>query len=138
MQLAQEREPGRRLAFEQHQHDRELRRFDPFVQRLVIFEDLPRTHPVFTDDQQERRRVGDLLREHGLPVAAGAQVLGSKKHLRSGILGFQSGFDPLGIAGIGGVVAEKPPPHAMHRVHFEGMTTRSHPIGMAFASGRAG
>jgi class 3 adenylate cyclase len=41
VQSPQERQARRRLSLEEHQHDREVRRFHPSIQRLVVFQDLP-------------------------------------------------------------------------------------------------
>ena len=53
MQLTQERQAGRGLPFEQHHDDREIRRLDPPVERLGIFQKLPVADAPFAHQQNE-------------------------------------------------------------------------------------
>jgi hypothetical protein len=116
VQPAQERQAGRGLAFQQDYDEREIgRRLGPFVERLVIFEHLPRTH--FPANQQnESGRGRDFLGKLGRPGTAGPHVRGGEEYARGGILALDGGLKPLGQRLIRRMVAEKPARHSSHRV----------------------
>ena len=63
MQLAQERQTRRGLAFKQHQDDREIGRLHPLVERLVVFKHLPVADALLANQQDEGVRLRDLLGE---------------------------------------------------------------------------
>ena len=90
-------------------------RLRPFVERLVIFEHLPRSH--FPADQQnESGRGRDFLGKLGRPGTAGPHVRGGEEYARGGILALDGGLEPLRQRLIRRMIAEKPARHSSHRV----------------------
>ena len=115
MQLAQERQPRRGLAVEQHQHDREFRRLHALVEGLVIFEHLPGAEALLADQQHEGVRFVDLLGERRLPEAPGPQARRIEEDARTRILAFDRDLEPLGQSPIRGIETQEPAPHSKHR-----------------------
>ncbi len=116
MQLAQERQPGCGLAFEQHHDQRKFSsRIGPFVERLVVFGHLPFADAFGADQKDEGGRLGDFPRELLRPGAAGPQMRGCEEDARGRILALDSGLETLRQSLIRRMVAEKPALHSTHR-----------------------
>ncbi len=113
---AQERQAGRRLAFEQHHDQGEVGSLDPFVERFVVFVDLPVAEALLPDQQNEGIRLLDFPGQLRRPRAPGAQMRRREKHPRGGILALDGGFEPARQRFVGCVVAEKPTAHSRHRI----------------------
>ena len=117
MQLAQKRQAGRGLPFEQHHNERKCSsRLHPFVERLVVFGHLPFADASWADQQNEAGRIGDFLRKLRRPGTAGPQVRGREEYARGGVLALDGGFEPLRQRLIRRVIAQKPARHSSHRV----------------------
>ena len=115
MQLPQERQAGRGLAVEQHEHHREGCFLHAPVDRLAVFGDLPGAEPPLADQQNEGRRLGDFLGEFRKPIAAGAQALGREKDVQLGILAPQRRLERLHQREVLRIVAQEPATHSEHR-----------------------
>ena len=113
VQLPQERKPGRRLAVEEHEDDREARLLHTPIDGLVIFGHLPRTEALLADQQHEGRGIGDLLCQFRQPVAASAQAARCKEDMSVCVLLAQRGFKGADEREVLRVVAKKPAPHGM-------------------------
>src|SRR5271166_5154932 len=113
MQLAQERQPGRGLPFDEDDDEREgPPRLHPAVERLVIFGDLPLADAIGPNEQNEGVRLGELLSELVGPGAAGAQVRRREEDLKRRVLALDGALQPRRQLLIRRVIAEKPAPHA--------------------------
>jgi hypothetical protein len=76
MQLPQKCQAGRGLPFEQHQNERKTLGVRPPVERLVIFEHLPRAEARLPDQQDESCGVRDFLGKLRRPETARPVVQG--------------------------------------------------------------
>ena len=126
MQLRQERQAGRGLAFEQHQHDREFVRLSTLVgclglpgvclyapgECLVVFDHLPRAEPVLADQQHERGSFVDGLGKLRQVEAARAHRPGREIDVRLRVLAPQRRLQTLHEREVLRVEAEKPVTHA--------------------------
>ena len=64
VELTQKWQTRRGLPLEQHHNDWEIRRFRALVERLIIFEDLPRAQTLLSDQQHKGCGLSDLLGKH--------------------------------------------------------------------------
>jgi hypothetical protein len=113
VQSPQERQPGRRVPFEQHEHEREVVGLHPAFERFEIFQHLPRTDARLAHQEDEGVCIGNLGRQLRGPKPARAHLGGSEKDPRLRVALLDRRFEPLGKLVIGRVIAEEPAPHTV-------------------------
>ena len=111
MELAQEGQARRLAPVEQNQDNGEVGLLHPLVERLVIFDHLPRAETVLADIENEGAGIGDGLGQLRQPISAGAQRLGREEYLGVGDLAAKEAVELLDDRKVNRVVAQKPAPH---------------------------
>jgi hypothetical protein len=130
----QERQAGCDRAFEQDDDEGKRRRgIRPFIERLIVFEYLPRADAL-PDQQNENIGVRDLLRELRRLGAAGAHSSRREKNVRTGILALDGGFQPLRHRLVSRMIAEKPPLHSDSPVQWARVSNNQQAVS-SFSSG---
>jgi hypothetical protein len=61
VQAPEERQTGRRLPFQEHQHHRKIWRFYPSIQRFIVFKHLPIADSLLAHQQNEGVSLRDFL-----------------------------------------------------------------------------
>ena len=113
VQLAQERQTGRDLPFNQNDDEREgPPGLHPTAERLEIFGDLPIADAAFADEQNEGGRPSEFLGELIGPGPAGAHVRGREEDAQRRVLALDRALQSRRLLPIRAVVAEKPMWHA--------------------------
>ena len=83
LQLSEEWQAGCFLPFEHYDDDREVRSPHSFVERFVIFKNLPGTEAFLSNQQNEGGSLRDFFGKRGLPISTGAQALWCEENMGS-------------------------------------------------------
>ena len=111
MKLFQKGQPGHRLSFKQHEHDRKLWRVDVLIKSRVVLYLLPLPDALIGYQQNESGCVRNCLRQGRRPAASRTQVARREEDRGPLVLPLDRSLDPFSERLIGRMIAEEPAAH---------------------------